>query len=265
MILVVPMFLCFLSYDGLAETRSVRERAAKKACLVGDTTKGVEILADLFIEFNDLTYIYNQGRCFEQNRRYEDAIGRFREFLIKGQKLEADERVEAERHITACQSYLGKARTNQPTIQASPKVVTVVPPIKIPSRVPSPEPTIGVISESKLQSENDNSGSGMRIAGLIVGGLGIAGVATGAVFNLKSERLANKLEEPENFSRSSDHSRRDYKTVAWISYGVGAAFVFGGTLMYYLGWKQGQEVAPAVTVLPMAATNMIGTQVTGVF
>ena len=41
-----------------------RERAAKKACLTGDAAKGVEILADLFIDTDDATYIFNQGRCF---------------------------------------------------------------------------------------------------------------------------------------------------------------------------------------------------------
>jgi len=85
-----------------------QERAAKKACLIGDVAKGVEILTDLFIDTNDPTYIFNQGRCFEQNRRYEDAIARFREYLIKDKKASADERADAEKHIVDCQSYLTK-------------------------------------------------------------------------------------------------------------------------------------------------------------
>jgi hypothetical protein len=91
LLLVVGPFLCLFSPDALAASRQAREKAAKKACLTGDPAKGVEILADLFIETNDLAFIFNQGRCFEQNLRYEDAIGRFREFLIKGAKMKADE------------------------------------------------------------------------------------------------------------------------------------------------------------------------------
>ena len=32
-----------------------KERAAKKACLVGDVDKGAEILADLYVDTNDAT------------------------------------------------------------------------------------------------------------------------------------------------------------------------------------------------------------------
>ena len=46
------------------------------ACLSGDYTKGVAILSELFVDTKDPTYLFNQGRCFEQNRRYDDAIAR---------------------------------------------------------------------------------------------------------------------------------------------------------------------------------------------
>jgi hypothetical protein len=44
-----------------------QERAARKACLLGDVRKGTEILADLYLDTKNPTHIYNQGRCFEQN------------------------------------------------------------------------------------------------------------------------------------------------------------------------------------------------------
>jgi hypothetical protein len=44
-----------------------RERQAKRACMLGDTKKGVEILTDLYLDTSDATYIFNQGRCYEQN------------------------------------------------------------------------------------------------------------------------------------------------------------------------------------------------------
>jgi hypothetical protein len=60
-----------------AEDQKVKERAARKACLSGNFAQGVEILSDLFIDTRDPTYIFNQGRCFEQNNRYDEALGRF--------------------------------------------------------------------------------------------------------------------------------------------------------------------------------------------
>lgn len=64
-----------------AASRQTPEKTARKACLSGDYEKGVAILSDLFVETQDPTWIFNQARCFEQNRRYEDAIARFQEYL----------------------------------------------------------------------------------------------------------------------------------------------------------------------------------------
>ena len=70
------------------------------ACLSGDYTKGVAILSELFVDTKDPTYLFNQGRCFEQNRRYEDAVARFEEYLrIAEGKLDAADRAAAEKHI----------------------------------------------------------------------------------------------------------------------------------------------------------------------
>ena len=48
---------------GRKASKAARERAAKRACLTGDVERGVEFLADLYIDTNDTNYIFNQGRC----------------------------------------------------------------------------------------------------------------------------------------------------------------------------------------------------------
>jgi hypothetical protein len=84
----------FVLLAAQAATREDKEREARKACLTGDAAKGVAILTDLFIDTNDLTYIFNQGRCLEQSRKYAEAVGRFREYLLKGEDLFAAERAD---------------------------------------------------------------------------------------------------------------------------------------------------------------------------
>ncbi len=69
--------LC-ISSDAWAASIDARERVARKACLAGDYAKGVAILADLFVITMDPVFIFDQGRCFEQNGRNEQAINRFR-------------------------------------------------------------------------------------------------------------------------------------------------------------------------------------------
>jgi hypothetical protein len=114
--------------------RDAKERAAKKACLAGDTQKGVEILADLYVSTNNATYIFNQGRCFSQSSRYEEAISRFREYLIKATDASDQEKAEAEKHIANCQSYLASQRA-----QAQP-TAPVETPKSTPTVVPEPGP-----------------------------------------------------------------------------------------------------------------------------
>jgi hypothetical protein len=57
-----------------AGNRGIKDRTAKKACLLGDYKKGIEILANLYLDTNDPTYIYNQGRCLEQNGQNAQAF-----------------------------------------------------------------------------------------------------------------------------------------------------------------------------------------------
>jgi hypothetical protein len=91
---VIPWLLT--SVSALAANRQAQERAARKACLNGDYAKGVSLLSDLFVNTGDPTYLFNQGRCFEQNRRCEDAAARFEEHLFTpGGQLSPEDKASA--------------------------------------------------------------------------------------------------------------------------------------------------------------------------
>jgi hypothetical protein len=96
-----------------AKDVDAQEREARTACLAGDYAKGVAILSKLFVSTKDPVFIYNQGRCFEQNHRYEDAVARFQEYLRVGRKLSKTEKAEAEKHVADCQDLLAKQRPSQ--------------------------------------------------------------------------------------------------------------------------------------------------------
>lgn len=68
----------------------------------------MDILADLYVETNNPTYIFNQGRCYQQNEKYDGAVGRFREYLRKDLKLPANERVVVDQYIKECESQIAK-------------------------------------------------------------------------------------------------------------------------------------------------------------
>jgi hypothetical protein len=63
-------------------------------------------LTDLYVDTNNPIYIFNQGRCFQQNGRYEEAVLRFREYQRKNADAGGAPDPEAEKQIADCLSLL---------------------------------------------------------------------------------------------------------------------------------------------------------------
>ena len=61
------------------------------------------MLAELWVATGDATWIYNQGRCYEQNGMNELAASRFREYLRKAKDLPAEDVAAINRRIDELQ------------------------------------------------------------------------------------------------------------------------------------------------------------------
>ena len=83
-----------------AQERDPRELEAKKACLGGRPDRGIELLAEMYAETNDPTYIYNQGRCYQQNGKPREALTRFREYMRKARDMSADDKALVQGYIS---------------------------------------------------------------------------------------------------------------------------------------------------------------------
>lgn len=81
-----------------------KERAARVECAAGNYQAGVRILAELWVETEDTTWLYNQGRCYEQNGQNQEAANSFREYLRVDKTLKPDEVQEMEARIATLQS-----------------------------------------------------------------------------------------------------------------------------------------------------------------
>lgn len=233
-----------------AETLESREREAKETCLAGEYAKGVSLLGELFVETKDITYLYNQGRCYELSGRYHDAILRFREYLRKNHNAgRAPDRV-AEAHLADCE-----ARSKQVAAQQDAKAVR-------PPRARRTEPIARASRGEASQPSSD--GLGLRTAGIVGLGVGVVALGTGVLFNVKANHLANELESTRNdYQRSKESSRKSYQTFGWISYGAGAVCLAGGATLYVLGLARGNE--SRVAVLPALGPGMAGATLQGAF
>jgi len=274
---VIPLFLTavpsFAANRNAQANRNDQERAARKACLNGDYTKGVGILSDLFVDTKDTTYIFNQGRCFEQNRRYEDAAARFEEYLTAAEgKLSAEDKAAAEKHLATCKEKLAKER-GRSTIE--PATVPVAPPttaiVTSPEPKPSPETTAepsstATLVQSAPQQEPGQRRWGLLTAGIITGAVGVGGVVAGVVFNLKANSLINDIEtKVGTYSAAKENDQKSYKTLAWVGYGVGAACVVTGAVLIGIGAKPGPASTTDVALVPSVGPGQVGALLTGGF
>jgi hypothetical protein len=233
---------------------------ARRACLSGDYESGVSILTDLFVRTKQPDWVYNQGRCLEQNARYEEAILRFEEYLRLTKGAEGQDRASAEDHIAECRSKLTKTEQSVP------------PPTRPETRTPPPvvaqEPTssnegVHVPGAEPSQAEPAQGRTGLRLAGVVAGVLGGASVATAVLFNLKANSMANDLNKPEGYDLDKVSQRKDQETLSWIGYGVGAAFLTGGAILLYLGYRG--DDSHRVGLTPSVAPGQAGLSVQGAF
>jgi hypothetical protein len=247
--------------------RQAQERAARKACLSGDYARGVTILSELFVDTKDPTYIFNQGRCFEQNHRYEDAISRFEEYLrVPDANLDAADRAVAEKRIADCKDRLPESSR---VLGSSPQPFVPPPPPPTPAAPPeppsAPESSTSIATQSRPHPTATKSGSGLRVAGIVIGSVGVAAAAAGVLLNLKANSISTEMGTTVGNYETRGSNRKTYETMAWVGYGVGAACLVTGVILYAVGARTGGKSSTRVALLPAIGPGQAGALLTGGF
>jgi tetratricopeptide (TPR) repeat protein len=240
-----------------ASSKDKREREARKACLVGDYAKGVLLLSDLFLDFKDPNYIFNQGRCYEQNQQFEEAIKQFREYL----RISAEDPTLAEKHIAECEA-LQREKTRKaapPSVKAKRQRLTELETTS--QRIDLSVPSLPSVEKSITQAPSP--GSGLRTSGVVVAGFGVASAITGLVLNLIANSRANKITPPNLYERSKEATRQDYENLGWVSYGVGALATATGAVLYGVGVSKGR--IGEVALIPAIGQGVAGASLHGAF
>jgi len=259
--------LLFIATPAFGAGRQAEEKAARKACLNGDYTKGVAILSDLFVETKEPTYLFNQGRCFEQNLRYREAIARFEEYLRMGEtmKLDSADRAAAEKHIADCKARLPEDPDKTQAL-APPQVVQTPPLPANPEPAPKPEPTVQTIAQPSTQPEAPKGRSGLLTAGIVTGAVGVVGVIGGVILNLKANSMVNDMETKlGSYSTANVNDQKTYQTLAWVGYGVGAACLVAGSVLIGFGARSGTSSSTAVALVPAVGPGQVGAMLAGGF
>ena len=254
LLVILAVVATSTSYAKGADSSDRQVAEARKACLNGDYQKGIAILSDLFVKTEAPNYIYNQGRCLEQNARYEEAIVRFEEYLRVTKGSGGKERAEAEEHIADCQSKVAKSASVAPPPVPPPPIVVQ------PSLPTEPRPVETVAQSQAVPSP---PGRGLRIAGITAGALGVASLVTAVVLNIEANSMADDLNKPTGYDRGKVSQRSNYETGSWVGYGLGSACLVGGAILYYFG--RSAEGPGVVALLPLVAHDQAGVAFRGGF
>jgi hypothetical protein len=259
---VAPLSPLLLASPAAAESRQGQEREARKACLAGDYAKGVAILSALFVDTKNPTYIFNQGRCFEQNRRYEDAIARFDEYLQTGSmNLTPDDKSAAEQHMAHSKEMLDRERATSP----APVVARPTPAVAT-TDAPAAESSPPEVVRTESRPTSTATGSGLRIAGIVTASAGVALVAAGVVFSLEANSLLTDMyNKVDGYSSGKASDAKLCKTLGWVGYGAGAALIATGAILYGVGLKAKGDSSAAVALLPAVGANQVGAILSGAF
>lgn len=238
-----------------------QERAARKACLNGDPNKGVSILSDLFVDSENPTYIYNQGRCLEQNARYADAAVRFEEYLrVADASLSAEDRTAAEKHLATCRERVAEERR-----AAAPPTP---PPFVQPSPNPSPASSPALVAVGPQAAPT--SGRHLLTAGIITASVGVAVIVGGVVLATKANGMVDDMQNQiGGYSTRKADDVDTSRTLAYVGYGVGAACVAAGGVLMGLGikarTKPSTEAVTNVALVPAIGVGQVGAALTGGF
>jgi hypothetical protein len=217
----VALLACYLLAGRRARAEEAgqdpRVHEAKAACVSGDFQRGVQLLAELYLASSDPIWIFDQARCYQQNAQPTLALSRFQEFLRKSQGAPDED-------IRDAQTYIAEIEAQQRGQSAT-------------------SGTTNTLTLSKQnQATQPESGRGLRYTGVGVGILGVTALATGVVFSVLVRQTQNSVENQTKNDvaplstidgKLADGHR--YETLQWISYGVGAAAVVAGSVLYWTG------------------------------
>jgi tetratricopeptide (TPR) repeat protein len=229
---------------------------------------------------------YERGRAHHERREYEDALREYQlaysleptpallfniaqVYLLSGNRekalqhyheyvvLEPEGEVSdlARQRIAEIERELGQAPEELETPVDTP------PADAVPARDQAPaEPA---------RAPAGRPGRGLRVVGLATAGLGLVGVGLGVKFGLDASRIQDDIEgQPAGTPWTFDDLYAEGEAASrnmWISYGVGAAALVTGGVLYYLGRNAGRAEERQWAVAPVWGASGSGLVLVGGF
>jgi tetratricopeptide (TPR) repeat protein len=251
----------------------------------------------------DPAFLFNIGQCYRKLGQSQEALSFFQEYLKKAtpddpnrhqvearvRDIEAEAKLKAEAAQTASPPSTPNLAPNLPPpaptpipAQATPlallpapelapltptpatSVVTAPPPPAtpaLPATATSAEQTV----QASAAPQPNNSGLGLRVAGIACGVAGLASVGTAIYYYTRARTLSDRVSNSQTPTTSDDQAGRNAETMQWVFYTVGAGALVAGTVLYWLGSPSTNTGQTLAGVAPMVGPGLAGISVQGAF
>ena len=110
----------------------------------------------------------------------------------------------------------------------------------------------------------DSGSRRLRIAGLVTGAAGVAGIGAGIFFTVRTNSLASSVGSAVRFNSADARAGKLAETLQWVCYGAGGAAVVAGALLYWKG-RARNGVPVTVSFVPVLAPTNAGLLARGAF
>ena len=233
--LTVALLTAGIRAEAAPRSREQRESEARRACAAGRVEAGIELLAELLTEYGHPNYIYNQGRCYQQNGKAEQAISRFKEYLRAARDISAEDRERVERFIKELEGEVQAAAppvATPPPPTAAPEPTTTAPVTTGEPPIHSTDPPVDVSRPMPPPAHS----TGLRTAAIVLGVVAVAGLATGLVSSLQVRSLQNEVDNAKagQYTGSQlvqkEQKAHTFETLQWVGYGIGGAAAVGAVV-----------------------------------
>jgi len=222
--------------------------------------------------------LYSLGEAYNRKKEYPQALYYYRQYRNRdpkgAKKRGVGEIIAALEGLTAPTEATAAAEpkppepdsSTEPAPQPSPEPSRRPPPKTEPEpraptapaeeAPPEPEPEPAPMVATTV-SRRGGGGGGKRIAGLVLGGLGVAAAGAGGYFAYVAHQRESDISElfADGGTWSDEYDRlygegREARTRSMVLLGAGGAAVVVGGVLYYLGVRDG--AARTVEVAPVA-------------
>jgi hypothetical protein len=137
----------------------------------------------------------------------------------------------------------------------------------------APAPATASVSTTTPPDADRGSGSGQRTVGFVVAGLGVAGVAVGAITGLMAMGKSSDAKQScpsdggcaNQSAVDASDSAKTLGLVSTISFAAGGAALVAGAVLIFTAPKGEKKAIPTMRLAPHVGANDAGVTVLGVF